>query len=193
MLGEQLHEGPRLRAVGILGRAPLAVAVTRHLLTQFPPYVRVSVFGHLPACTAELVGAGARAAASPADLAARSQLVLAVFTEPGEIEHSLSGPSGLEAGVHSPTTLVFGSEVPSAWLVRLSERLFITTAGLLQLVQAPLELSAASADLGELAISVRAGPSGYRSALPVLQLLGHAVHRGGLGDDPVPVPSVDPS
>lgn len=193
MLGEQLHDGPRLRAVGILGRAPLAVAITRHLLTELPRHIRVSIFGHLPACTAELVGVGARAAASPADLAARSQVVLAVFTELSEIEHSLSGPSGLEAGVHSPTTLVFGSEVSSAWVVRLSERLFITTAGLLQLVEAPLDLSAGAAHLGGLSMAVRANDAGYGAALPVLELLGHAVHRGGLGEDPVRAASLDPS
>lgn len=181
MPGEREDDIPRLRAVGVLGRTALAAAVTRHLLTRLEPLTRVSVFGHLPACTTELVGAGARAAASPADLAARSQVVLAVFSEPAEIEKDLSGPSGIEAGVHSPTTLVFGSEVDSGWVLELSERLFITTAGLLQLVQAPLDPSAGPADLGGLDIAVDAADAGYRAALAVLGHLGHCVHRGDLG------------
>jgi len=48
-------------------------------------------------------------AASPADLAARSEYLLVLLQNLNDLEAHLRGPSGLLAGVHSPKILVVGA------------------------------------------------------------------------------------
>ena len=117
----------------------------------------------------------------PADLAARSEYVFVLMHELADLEADLSGPSGLQAGVHSPTILVVGAISPPDDLRSLAGDLAEKTAGLLRVVDAPLSGTQAAAACGELSIVVGAAPGLYRDSLPVLELLGTCVRVGGVG------------
>ena len=120
-------------------------------------------------------------AASPADLAARSEYVLVLLQKMEELQDDLNGPSGLQAGVHSPTILVMGAISTPDDLRQVASELADKTAGLLRLVDAPLNGTHRAAARGDLSIVVGATPGLYRDALPVLELLGTCVRVGGVG------------
>ena len=97
------------RSVGVLGHGFLAEPVMQRLLRTLPQRRRSSTYGRNADLLTQLQRLGAKRAASPADLAARSEYVLVLLQKLDDLEAELSGPSGLVAGVHSPTILVFGA------------------------------------------------------------------------------------
>jgi 2-hydroxy-3-oxopropionate reductase len=167
--------------LGILGTGMRASAVARRLLETRPPGATLTVFGRDLDRVAELERAGARRAASPADLAARSEVVIIVLRGLDEIDEEMKGPSGLQAGVHSPTTVVIGSAMPPQVARDLARRLPESTAGLLRVVDAPLTGKLESIASGTLSIMVGASSGAYLELRPVLDLLGHSTRVGGVG------------
>ncbi|HEY5821302.1 MAG TPA: NAD(P)-binding domain-containing protein [Propionibacteriaceae bacterium] len=175
------REGPYPRSVGVLGLNASAVAVASRLLVALPAGTAVNFFGHTRANAAHLLTLGARQAVSAADLAARSELVIVLLDDVTELPKALTGPTGVQAGVHSPTVLVMGSIVPPDQLRVVARQLLASTAGLLTVVDAPLEGPRTDVELGELSIVVGASPLAYETALPVLALLGRCTRVGTVG------------
>jgi 2-hydroxy-3-oxopropionate reductase len=175
------RESPYPRSVGVFGTGFLAPAVTRRLLDTLPAGTHLSVFGRNPAMLREQVAMGATRAASPADLAARSEVVFLLLPDIDQIEAQLVGPSGFEAGVHSPTVAVIGTAAPPERLRILAHRVSNRTAGRLRLVDAPLSGPRSAVLSGELPIAVGAASSAYPDIEPVLSLLGQCLRVGGVG------------
>lgn len=169
------------RSVGVLGHGFLAEPVMQRLLHALPDATHIATYGPDADVFTQLQRLGAKSAASAADLAARSEFVIALLESLDDLEAQLSGPSGLLAGVHSPTIVVFGGISSPDNLRNLSSDLAERTAGLLKIIDAPLSGTQASAAHGELAIAVGATPGLYREALPVFELLGSCVRVGGVG------------
>ncbi len=153
----------------------------QRLLRALPAATHISTYGRDPDLLDQLQRLGAEPAASPADLAARSEYVLVLLQKLEDLEDDLSGPSGLQAGVHSPTILVMGAICTPDELRNLASELAGKTAGLLRLVDAPLSGTQVAAASGDLSIVVGATPGLYREALPVLEVLGTCVRVGGVG------------
>ena len=169
------------RSVGVLGHGFLAEPIVQRLLNALPSATQVWTYGRNPELTAELQRLGARSGASPADLAARSEYLLVLLDNLDDLEAQLGGPSGLKAGVHSPTILVVAGISTPDDLRQLADDLAEKTAGLLRIVDAPLSGTQAAAANGQLAIAIGAPPGLYRDAVSVLQVLGSCVRVGELG------------
>lgn len=169
------------RSVGVLGHGFLTEPVLQRLLRALPAATHISAYGRDPDLLAQLQRLGAKTAASPADLAARSEYVLVLLQQLEDLEDDLSGSSGLQAGVHSPTILVMGAICTPDDLRNLASELVDKTAGLLRLVDAPLSGTQVAAAGGNLSIAVGASPGLYREALPVLEVLGTCIRVGGVG------------
>lgn len=175
------HDRTYPRSVGVLGNGFLAEPVLQRLFGALPAATHIWAYGENPDLLTQLQRLGAKRAASPADLAARCEYVLVLLQNLEDLEAELSGPSGLRAGVHSPTILVVGAISTPDDLRSLAGDLAEKTAGLLRVVDAPLSGTHAAAASGELSIVVGATPGLYREALPVLELLGSCVRVGGVG------------
>lgn len=175
------REGLYPRSVGVLGRGFLAEPVLQRLLRALGPATHIWSYGPNLDALPELQQLGAKCAASPADLAARSEYLLVLLENPHDLEAHLGGPGGLLAGVHSPTILVAGGLSSPDDLRQLASDLVDRTARLLRVVDAPLTGTRATAANGELVIAVGASPALYRDALPVLEVLGNCVRVGGVG------------
>ena len=169
------------RSVGVLGHAFLAEPILQRLQRALPTTTHISTYGPDPDILTQLQGLGAKRAASAADLAARSEFVLVLLETLDDLETQLSGPSGLLAGVHSPTNVVFGGISAPDDLRNLTSDLADRTAGLLRIIDAPLTGTQATTAQGELVIAVGTTPGMYREALPVLEQLGTCVRVGGVG------------
>jgi 2-hydroxy-3-oxopropionate reductase len=175
------HDRRYPRSVGVLGHELLTQPVVQRLVGALPSGTQVWVYGRNPEVLTELQHLGAQRAASAADLAARSEYLIALLENLDDLETQLTGPSGLKAGVHSPKILVFGGISAPDELRQLARDLAERTAGLLRVVDAPLDGTHEVAAQGELAIAVGASPGLYREALPTLELLGTCVRVGGVG------------
>jgi 3-hydroxyisobutyrate dehydrogenase-like beta-hydroxyacid dehydrogenase len=175
------RDGIYPRSVGVLGHGFLTEPVLQRLLRALPAATHISTYGRNPDILDQLQRLGAARAASSADLAARSEYVIVLLENLDDLEAELGGPSGLQAGVHSPTILVFSGISAPDDLRNLARHLVENTAGLLRLVDAPLSGTQATAAHGELVITVGATPGLYREALPVLEMLGVCVRVGGVG------------
>ena len=125
------------RSVGVLGQGFLAESVLRRS-ARAAEATHISTYGRNPDLLTSSSGWGSTSAASAADLAARSEYVLVVLQKLEDLEADLSGPSGLQAGVHSPTILAVGAISTPDDLRSLASELVEKTAGLLRLVDAPL-------------------------------------------------------
>ena len=169
------------RSVGVLGHGFLAEPVLQRLLRALPAATHIFTYGRDPDVLNQLQRLGAKGAASPADLAARCEYLIVLLENLDDLEAHLRGPSGLLAGVHSPTIIVFGGISAPDDLRALTSDLAEQTAGLLRIVDAPLTGTQATAANGELAIAVGAAAGLYREALPVLEQLGSCVRVGGIG------------
>jgi 3-hydroxyisobutyrate dehydrogenase-like beta-hydroxyacid dehydrogenase len=169
------------RSVGVLGHGFLTEPVMQRLLRALPTTTHVATYGPDADQLIQLQQLGGKCAASSADLAARSEFVIVVLDSLDDLEAHLSGPSGLLAGTHSPTIVVFGGISSPDDLRNLSSDLAERTAGLLRIIDAPLNGTQTTAASGELAIAIGANPGLYREALPVLELLGSCVRVGGVG------------
>ncbi len=166
----------------MLGLDPMGAAAVGRLLAAAPGGMQVYVHPTEPTDDlGPLEARGALRAASPADLAARSAVILAMLPELGELERQLSGPSGIQAGVHSRTTLVIATTAPPEEVRHLGDRLAAQTAGLLRTVDAPLNGSPSALAAGGLPILVGSTPGTYARTSAVLALLGRPTRVGGLG------------
>lgn len=169
------------RSVGVLGGLRHCEPLLRRLLHALPGGVQVCAYFINPEALPADLHAAVVFAASPADLAARSQLIFVMPDDIGSVEATLHGPTGLQAGVHSPTTVVISSIVASGNLRDVARLLHDRTAGLIRVVDAPVLGPAEVVATGRYPLIVGATPTVYRSVQPVLELVGPCTRIGGIG------------
>lgn len=162
--------------LGIDGTGPTLV---RRLLDTRPTTTRIVAWGADRRAAGEVVGQLGERAASPADLAARSTVVLVEAPGPEDLSNLLTGPLGLQAGVHSPTRLVVTTAAPTDQVRELALRVQYQTAGLLRLVHAAFPDDLGPMHLTEIAVS--GSDDDFRLVAPVARLFGRPVHVGALG------------
>ena len=170
------------RSVGVLGHGFLAEPVLQRLLRALPAATHISTYGRDPDLLTQLQRLGAKRAASPADLAARSEYVLVLLQKSGgsrarsERSERAAGRGAQPDDPRHGSDLLSGrppQSEPANWPTK--------TPASSEMVDAPLSGTQASAARGDLSIVVGATPGLYRDALPVLELLGTCVRVGGVG------------
>ncbi|HEX5385038.1 MAG TPA: NAD(P)-binding domain-containing protein, partial [Propionibacteriaceae bacterium] len=116
----------------MLGDGLLVEPVVQRLLGALPPETHIWTYGRNADVLAQLQRLGAQVAASPADLAARSEYLLVLLETLDDLEVQLAGPSGLRAGMHSPKILVVSGISAPADLRELAGDLAESTARLVR-------------------------------------------------------------
>src|ERR1700761_299579 len=84
--------------IGFIGTGNIGQPIVRNLLRNGWP---VTVWNRTPARYADLVAAGATAAATPRELAASTDVMIAMLMAPEHLVGLLDGPDGLLAGAHA--------------------------------------------------------------------------------------------
>ena len=139
------------------------------------------MFGRKPDVLVRQQAMGRPERPAPADLAARSEVVFFLLGDLEQIEAQLTGPSGFEAGVHSPTIAVIATALrprgtaqpgpPGGGADRRP-----APAGRRPAVRTPV-----GGAPGRALIAVGAASSAYPGIEPVLSLLGPCLRVGGIG------------
>jgi len=133
----------------------------------------MTVYNRTPAKTKPLEDAGAALAASPAELAAASDVVLICVTNSDDVlSVVLDEQSGVIAGINPGSTVVDHSTVAPFVAERCTEALARKAAGFLD---APVSGGDVGAQAGTLSIMIGGDREHFDRVLPVLQTMGKTV------------------
>lgn len=162
-----------LTAVAVVGLGAMGSRIVRRLLDRGHDVV---VWNRDPAKAAPLLGAGAVAAASPADAARRADAVFVVVADPAALIAVTEGDDGVAAGAAGTAVVQMSTVSPDA-ITRLAAALPADA----ELLDAPVLGSIGEAEAGTLTVFAGgAGPVVERWT-PLLSELGSVRHVGGLG------------
>jgi 2-hydroxy-3-oxopropionate reductase len=157
--------------LGVMGR-PMAL----HLLRAGYP---VRVYARRPEAAAPLVEAGASRAATPAELASQSAVVITMVTATTDVEQVLLGEHGVLSGAKPGTIVIDMSTIAPQATRRIAERL---AERQVRMLDAPVTGGPAGAEAGTLTIMVGGDAAALEEARPILERLGRQiVHMGGHG------------
>jgi 2-hydroxy-3-oxopropionate reductase len=157
--------------LGIMGR-PMA----HNLLRAGYPLV---VQNRSPGPVAELVAAGAEAAGSPAEAAARADVVITMLVNTEVVEQVALGPGGIAEGLRPGATYVDMSSISPLAARRIAERLAEKGADALD---APVSGGEIGAREATLVIMVGGAPEAFARVQPIFETLGsRVVHIGEAG------------
>ncbi|MEZ4330282.1 MAG: NAD(P)-dependent oxidoreductase [Myxococcota bacterium] len=163
-------------AIGILGTGRMGAAMGRRLAAQGTAPV---VFDGAPAAVSALVAQGARAAKSPAALAADVDVVVLSLPRSADVESILPGPDGLLAGLRSGALVLDTTSGEPSASARVAERVGARGASYLD---AGVSGGVAGAEAGTLKIMVGGAVEAFARARPLLERLGQRIwHCGPAG------------
>lgn len=154
--------------LGIMGR-PMA----GHLLRAGFP---LTVHNRTPERTRDLEAAGARVAATPAEVARASEVIVVMVTDSPDVEAVVAGPGGIAEGVRKGAVVVDMSTVAPATERRMAALLRERGA---DYVDAPVSGGDVGAKNATLAIMAGGEAEALERARPVLERLGKSITHCG--------------
>ncbi len=148
--------------LGVMG-APMAANIVRggHELT---------VFDLNPAAVATLVQAGAKAAASPSEVGAASDIVVTMLPLPAHVEQVVLGPNGVAEGLRAGGLVIDMSTIDPQTSKRVGKAL--RERGM-AMVDSPVGKTGEHAVTGTLTLMVGGEPQDIARAKPVLDCMGN--------------------
>jgi 3-hydroxyisobutyrate dehydrogenase len=162
--------------IGFAGLGTMGAAMAQHLVAAFP---EVTVWNRTPGRDEALVRAGASRASSPAELAARSDVVVLCVTDAPQVEEVLFSSDGAAAGLRPGSLVIDCSTISPLRALAIAERLSEQGVGF---VDAPVSGGSEGAQKGTLTIMVGGGDDDVLRARPILEVMGTTVtHLGPVG------------
>ncbi len=134
--------------LGFIGLGIMGMPMARHLLAAGHP---LTVFSHTIAKAHQLGKEGAQVAASPADLASKSDLVFLIVGNTEHMQEMTVGPQGLIRGIRQGATVVDCSTVSPSVSRRVAGQF---AAGGAHFLDAPCTGSKAGAESGNLTFMI---------------------------------------
>src|SRR5919197_988893 len=162
--------------VGFIGLGIMGTGMTRNLLRAG---VDLTVYNRTPERMQPLADAGAATAASPAGLAASTDVVFTCVSDTPDVEAVLLGPEGVIHGVKPGSLVVDMSTISPQATRRIAERLAEADVSMLD---APVSGGSEGAAKGTLSIMVGGSEEDLRRAMPCLEAMGSTItHVGPVG------------
>ena len=162
--------------VGFIGLGIMGRPMAGHILKGGHP---LTVFNRTRSKTAELQAQGAAVAVSPAEVAARSAIVIIMVTDTPDVEAVVAGPGGVLEGIRPGSIVVDMSTISPKTERTLDENLRARGAAL---VDAPVSGGDVGARNATLAIMAGGERQAFERVLPILRLLGKTItHCGPTG------------
>jgi 3-hydroxyisobutyrate dehydrogenase-like beta-hydroxyacid dehydrogenase len=165
---------------GFIGLGSQGAPIARRIVEAGYP---LTLWARRAATLEPFDGTGAKAAGSPAELAAASDHIGICVTGDADVEAVLTGPDGVLAGVNPGTVIAVHSTVHPDTCKRLAALAAEKGA---HLIDAPVSGGAPAASAGKLLVMVGGDDSVVEKAMPVLSTFGNPiVHLGPLGSGQV--------
>jgi 2-hydroxy-3-oxopropionate reductase len=118
----------------------------------------------------EVVAVGAKAGASPADVAKQSTILITMVPDTPDVELVLTGPDGVLSALQRGAIVIDMSSISPAATQRLAQR--VADAGG-SMLDAPVSGGEIGAINAQLSIMVGGDEAAFKRALPVLQAMGN--------------------
>ncbi len=165
-----------MKTIGYIGLGIMGKSIARNILKAGFPMV---VHNRSRAAVDELVGEGAQAAHSPAEVAARVDVVFTNLPDSPDVEQVALGPGGIIEGAHPGLIFVDNSTIKPATARHIAERL--AQKGIRSL-DAPVSGGDVGARNATLAIMVGGPADAVEEVRPVFQAMGKTItHVGEAG------------
>jgi len=165
-----------MHKVGYIGLGLMGKSIARNILKAGFPLV---IHNRSSLAVEELVAEGARAASSPAEVAAQVDVVFTNLPNTPDVEKVVLGENGIASGARPGLIWVDNSTIKPAAARSLAEKL--SGVGVLSL-DAPVSGGDVGARLGTLAIMVGGPAEALEKVMPVLQAMGKTItHVGAAG------------
>jgi 3-hydroxyisobutyrate dehydrogenase len=169
-------ELPAVKTVGIVGLGIMGLPMARNLMKAG---FKVVAHSRTRAKVDELARQGAQAASSPADVAARSEMIVTMVPDSPDVEEVAAGQHGVFEGARPGLIIADMSTISPAVTRRLAKDASSRGCSWLD---APVSGGEAGAIAGTLTIMVGGDADAFARALPVFQGMGKRVtHIGPSG------------
>lgn len=155
--------------IGFIGLGIMGQGMARNIMQAGYPLV---VWNRTAAKTESLVAGGATAATSPADLAARCDIIITCVSDTPDVERVILGDDGVLHGVREGALVIDMSTISPQATQTMAEALRAKGVGMLD---APVSGGSEGAAKGTLSIMVGGSEGDFNRALPVLQTMGKAI------------------
>ncbi len=153
--------------VGFIGLGLMGRPMAKNLLKAGYPLV---VHSRSQGPVDDLVSAGARAAASPADVARAATRIVTMLPDSPDVERVLEGPDGVFSAFRAGTIVVDMSSIAPAAARRLAERAKALGGAMLD---APVSGGEIGAIDGTLSIMAGGDAASFAAAKPLLEVMGN--------------------
>jgi 2-hydroxy-3-oxopropionate reductase len=162
--------------VGVIGLGTMGAPIARHLLKRGHT---VTVYARRPDAMSPLVAAGARAGASPAQVASLSDVTITMVTDANAVEAVALGAAGVVEGAPAGSVLIDHSTIDPEAARRIAAALH---ARGIHMLDAPVSGGGAVAEAGTLSVMVGGDEAVLERCRPILECYGKViVHIGPSG------------
>ncbi|MDH7489009.1 MAG: 2-hydroxy-3-oxopropionate reductase [Anaerolineae bacterium] len=162
--------------IGFIGLGIMGKPMARNLMRAGYPLI---AYNRSRAPMDELAAEGAMLGASPADVAARADIVILMLPDSPDVEQVVFGPNGVAEGIRAGSLLIDMSSISPVTAVKVAEEL--GKKGV-KVLDAPVSGGDVGARQATLSIMVGGPEDVFNEALPVFQALGkNIVLCGGHG------------
>jgi 3-hydroxyisobutyrate dehydrogenase len=169
---------PQIPSVGFIGLGVMGEPMVGHLARAG---YRLALFDRAPGLAARIASTldGASAAATPADVARHSDIVVTMVPNGEVVRELVRAPGGLLEGFRAGALLLDTSS-SEPWLTRETAALLVERG--VAMVDAPVSGAQWGAQAAELVFMVGGAPADVERVRPLLDILGRAVfHLGATG------------
>jgi len=142
---------------------------------------RVVVHNRSPAAEEDLLAAGATRAATPADVARQSDVVITMLPDTPDVERVLTGPGGVLEGLRRGAIVIDMSSISPVATARLAVAVAVAGGTMLDAPVSGGEIGAINATLS---IMVGGDPAAFERARPILACMGAADRIVHIGERP---------
>ena len=162
--------------IGFIGLGTMGTPMATNLAkANFP----LTVWNRTASKVEPLLQVGAKAAKSPAHVAAEAEVVITMVSQPMDVEAVVLGPEGVLEGLRPRSVLIDMSTVSPATSRKLAGAVTTKQA---EFLDAPVVGSKGPATEGKLVILVGGLPSTLERCRPIFSPMGKTIiHAGGVG------------
>jgi len=161
---------------GFIGLGTMGAPMARNILAKGHELV---VFDVVPQSMSSVTLAGARAAASPRDVAQRADFIITMLPDSPDVERVAAGPDGILAGIRAGSVYIDMSTIDPATTRRIGAQVRAKGA---EMIDSPVGKTADAAVAGTLTLMVGGDAAVIARCRPLLDCMGtDFFHCGDLG------------
>jgi len=168
----------RTERIGFIGLGVMGRPMAGHLLAKgYPIVVHSRSRGPVDA----MIAAGAREAATPADVARQSDVIITMLPDTPDVEMVLTGNDGVLSGIQKDALVIDMSSISPVAAKALADRVAAAGAAMLDAPVSGGEIGAINAALS---IMVGGARAAFGRAKPIFECMGHVDRIVHIGEEP---------